>query len=96
MDCISVCAAKYVGDYRIWLKFNTGESGEVDLHDLVFSHQAAEPLRDRSVFADFHLDSWPTLAWDCGFDVDPESLYERAIGRSCRLPEETHEFREHD
>jgi hypothetical protein len=31
--------------------------------------------------AQFHLDSWPTLAWDCGFDVSPESLYERVVGK---------------
>ena len=30
-------------------------------------------------FADLHLDSWPTLVWDCGFDVAPESLYQRAL-----------------
>jgi hypothetical protein len=33
----------------------------------------------------FHLDSWPTLAWDCGFDVDPDSLYEWATGKNAIL-----------
>jgi hypothetical protein len=82
-ECISVSEARYVDGYRIWLRFNTGESGEVDLRDLVFSYSAAEPLRDPARFADFHLDSWPTLAWNCGFDVDPESLHERATGKKC-------------
>jgi len=79
MDCISISEAKYIDGYRIWLRFNTGETGEVDLEDLVFALKAAEPLRDPARFADFHLDSWPTLVWDCGFDVAPESLYKRAI-----------------
>lgn len=42
----------------------------------------AEPLRNPEAFSHFYLDSWPTLAWDCGFDVDPESLYFRATGKS--------------
>ncbi|MBD3243359.1 MAG: DUF2442 domain-containing protein, partial [Chitinivibrionales bacterium] len=54
------------------------------LRDLVFSQRAAELLRDPAEFAKFHLDSWPTLAWDCGFDIAPESLYERAIGKRHR------------
>jgi len=24
---------------------------------------------------------WPTLAWDCGFDLAPEYLYELATGK---------------
>jgi hypothetical protein len=79
-ECISVTEARYVGDYRIWLQFNTGESNEVDLRNLVFKFSAAAPLRERSEFARFYLDEWPTLAWTCGFDVDPEYLYTLATG----------------
>ena len=32
-------------------------------------------------FKKFYLDEWPTLAWPCGFDLSPESLYERATGK---------------
>jgi len=78
MDCVSVKEARYLDGYRVWLRFNTGETGEVDLTDLVFAYPTAEPLRDPAAFAAFHLDEWPTLAWDCGFDVAPESLYARA------------------
>ncbi len=82
MECISIAEARYVKDYQIFLKFNTGEIGEVDLRDLVYKYPIAEPLRNTEVFAHFHLDSWPTLAWDSGFDVDPESLYFRATGKT--------------
>lgn len=80
MKSIYLVEAKYLAEYRVFLRFNTGESGEVDLEDLVFNYQAAEPLRDPEQFAKFYLDSWPTLAWDCGFDVAPESLYYRLTG----------------
>jgi len=81
MDCVFIVEARYVRDYRVFLKFNTGESGEVDLQDLVYQYNVAEPLRNPESFSRFHLDSWPTLAWDCGFDVAPESLYCRAVGK---------------
>jgi hypothetical protein len=38
-------------------------------------------LRDIANFKDFKLDEWSTVTWDCGFDVSPETLYERAIGK---------------
>jgi len=41
---------EYLGDYRLFLPFNNGESGETDLsgrlHGVVF-----DPLRDKSLFA---------------------------------------------
>ena len=82
MECISIIEARYGKDYQIFLTFNTGETGEVDLRDLVYKYPIAEPLRNPEAFLHFYLDSWPTLAWDCGFDVDPESLYFRATGKS--------------
>jgi hypothetical protein len=81
MECVSVLEARYISDYRIWLKFNTGETGEVDLRDVVHKYAIASPLRDPEVFSNFYLDSWPTLAWECGFDVAPESLYFMATGK---------------
>ncbi len=81
MECISVSEARYINDYRIELKFNTGETGEVDLRGIVYKYAIASPLRDPVVFSRFYLDSWPTLAWDCGFDIAPESLYFMATGK---------------
>lgn len=78
---ISVQEGRYLDDYRVWLKFNTGESGEVDLQDMIFKYKVAAPLRDIDQFKQFKLDAWPTLTWDCGFDVSPETLYERATGK---------------
>ncbi len=65
-----------MGGFRVFVKFNNGKSGEVDLKDTVYAHAAASSLRDPEPFSGFHLNSWPTLAWDCGFDVAPEILCE--------------------
>lgn len=78
---VSVAEARYVDGYRIWLRFNTQEAGITDLSDLIACCESATPLRDHANFARFHLDAWPTLAWDCGFDVAPELLYERVTGK---------------
>lgn len=77
MECHYLEEAKYLRDYKVFVRFNNGRAGEVDLKDIVFKHDAAIPLRDTEAFSRFYFDSWPTLAWHCGFDVAPESLYEK-------------------
>jgi hypothetical protein len=57
MDMVYLVEARYIADYRIFLKFNTGETGEVDLKDLVHQYDIAAPLKDPDQFARFYLDS---------------------------------------
>ena len=78
---ITIQTANYLDNYRLHLSFNTGESGTVDLHDLIFKYNAAVPLCEITNFKTFELDEWSTVTWDCGFDVSPETLYERATGK---------------
>ena len=77
MDCIYLTEARYIKDFKVFLKFNDGKSSEVDLKDIVYKYDIANPLRDLKSFSKFYLDSWPTLAWKCGFDIAPETLYEK-------------------
>lgn len=81
MESVYLLEAKYVKDFSVFLKFNTGESGVVDLSDVIHKYSAATSLRTSDSFAKFYLDSWPTLVWDCGFDIAPESLYYRLEGQ---------------
>jgi len=85
---IAIQEAKYQEGYKIWLKFNTGESGIADLTDILHKYKAAAPLRNTDEFKQFYLDDWPTVAWPCGFDLAPESLYERITGKRIALLEE--------
>lgn len=78
---VSIQEARYDGQYRIWIKFNTGESGVIGLADVIDRFKAANILKDQKQFAAFYLDEWPTLAWPCGFDLAPEFLYERLTGQ---------------
>jgi Protein of unknown function (DUF2442) len=83
---IEVSEAKYQEGYKVWLRFNTGESGIADLTDLLHKYKAATSLLDIDEFKKFYLDEWPTLAWSCGFDIAPESLYERVTGKRLDWP----------
>jgi hypothetical protein len=77
---ICVKRAHHVGDYLIDIEFSDGVSGIIDLRDTVSRYEAAAEIRDPMKFADFHLDEWPTLIWQCGFDLAPEYLYELLTG----------------
>jgi hypothetical protein len=77
-----VTDARYVDHYRIWLAFNDGTSGEVDLagrlHGEVF-----EPLQDLDLFRQVKFDSeMDTVVWPNGADLAPEHLKELMIQQS--------------
>lgn len=59
---VKIQEAHYIEGYRIGLRFNTGEVGEVDLSDILPRYPIAQPLLDRDLFQNFYLDEWPTLA----------------------------------
>ena len=82
MECVYLIEAKYNRDYKVFIKFNTGESGEVDLEETISKYKIAQSLQDKKKFSNFYLDSWPTLAWECGFDISPEALYSMVTGKS--------------
>lgn len=69
-----VTQAKYIEEYKVWLSFNDGAEGEIDLtselHGEVF-----EPLKDKTFFKSFTLDGH-TLSWSNGADFAPEFLRE--------------------
>ncbi len=79
---IAIQEVKYCHDFCVWLRFNTGEAGEIDLADVVQRYSQAAPLRKPEQFREFYLDEWPTLAWACGFDLAPEFLYQRLTGHA--------------
>lgn len=73
--------ASYCGDYNIKLTFNTGESSVVDFLPVLQKYPQAARLLQKEEFCKFSLDSWPTIVWECGFDLSPEYLYELATGK---------------
>jgi hypothetical protein len=76
---LHVVEARYVRDYVVWLRFNDGVSGEVDLADQL-EGEVFEPLRDLDRFKNFSL-RYHTLTWDNVADFAPEFLRERVAVR---------------
>ena len=70
-----VSSVRYVRGHVLWLAFNDGVEGEIDL-GAQLRGELFEPLLDPAAFARVGvLDG--TLAWPNGADWAPETLYER-------------------
>jgi hypothetical protein len=69
-----VVAARHLSGHRVWLRFDDGVEGELDLAKDLWG-EAFEPLRDPGYFSRFRVDD--TLVWPNGADFAPEFLYER-------------------
>ena len=70
-----VISAKHIENYRVWLEFDDGISGEIDLAHKVSWGEIFKPLQDVNYFKNFKIEN-DTLSWENGADIAPESLYE--------------------
>jgi hypothetical protein len=69
--------SRYVSAYRVWIRFDDGAEGEVDLVDDL-NGPVFEPLRDLVAFQRFELHTLlRTLVWPNGADFAPEFLRAR-------------------
>lgn len=72
-----VVEVRYVRDYTVWLRFQDGTSGEVDIRPS-FKGPVFEPLHNIDYFKQVRVDpEIGTIVWPNGADVAPETLYER-------------------
>jgi hypothetical protein len=66
--------ARYLHDYVIWVRFNDGIEGEVDLEQEL-TGEIFGPLKDKELFKSFKVDSvLETIVWENGADLAPEFL----------------------
>ena len=73
---LHVVDVKYVRDYIIWVRFNDGIDGEVDL-SAELEGEVFGPLKDQKLFRTVKVDSLlGTVVWDNGADLAPEFLYD--------------------
>lgn len=69
-----VTEGHYITGYTVWLRFNDGAEGEVDLSNELRG-PIFEPLRDIEVFRRFAVHpELRTLVWPNGADFAPEFL----------------------
>ena len=73
---LHVVDVKYVREYVIWVRFNDGIDGEVDL-SAELEGEVFGPLKDQKLFRTVKVDSLlGTVIWDNGADLAPEFLYD--------------------
>ena len=66
--------AKYTSDYKIWVSFDDGTSGEVNLENQL-KGSVFEPLKNQKYFAQLSVDpELETVVWPNGADLAPEFL----------------------
>lgn len=71
-----VVDAKYLEDYKVFLLFNNGAKGVVDLWEKIQGKKGVfAPLKNVHAFKKFKIANH-TLSWDNGADLAPESLYD--------------------
>ena len=68
--------AEYVEDYKIYVTFNSGESGTIDLKEVICNDKRPvfKELVDIAKFKRFKTD-FDTVVWENGLDLAPEFLY---------------------
>ena len=72
-----VIEARYVRYYTIWLRFEDGAEGEIDLSGEL-DGPIFEPLRELAYFQQFRVNpDTGTIEWPNRADFAPEFLYER-------------------
>jgi len=73
---LHVTEAKHLQAYQVWLRFNDGVEGTVDLRKELWGAMF-EPLKDLSLFSQVKLDTeLDTIVWPNGADLAPEFLHE--------------------
>ena len=73
---LHIKAAKHISDFKLWLSFDDGSSGEVDLVGALIG-PVFEPLKNINVFSKVSIDpELETVVWPNGADLAPEYLKE--------------------
>jgi hypothetical protein len=71
---VDVVETRALDLYRLWIRFDDGAEGSVDVAALVPFRGVFEPLRDPAEFARAYVDpELGTVRWPCGADLEPPS-----------------------
>ena len=72
--------------HRLFVRFQDGVQGEIDLEQMVRFEGIFEPLRDPARFAEVRVDAeLGTVCWPNGADLDPDVLYAKLTGKPIRF-----------
>jgi hypothetical protein len=76
--------------YTVYLAFEDGVSGTLDLGSIIRFDGIFEPLRELANFAKVAVNpELGTICWPSGADLDPDVLYARLTGEALPVLETT-------
>lgn len=71
-----VVEVQHRGGQRLFLRFEDGTAGEIDLSERLTYEGVFAPLRDERDFAQVAVNGeLGTICWSTGADLDPDVLY---------------------
>ncbi len=77
-----IVKVKPLGDYRLWLRFDDGVTGEVDISKIVEFKGVFKPLQNKTYFRRVRvIKELGTIAWPNEADIDPLVLYSAVTGK---------------
>ena len=74
-------AVKPLASFRIWIRYNDGVEGDVDLADLA-GRGVFLAWNDPAVFQTVRLGSHGAVEWAPDIDLCPDAIYLRLTGKS--------------
>jgi hypothetical protein len=81
-----VVEARPLYGYRLYLRFEDGVEGEIDLERLIDLEGVFAPLRARQEFLRVAVNpELGTVVWPNGADLDPDVLYSEVTGIAIEL-----------
>jgi len=84
-----IVEVKPLDGYRVYLRFEDGVSGELDLSTIIRFEGVFKPVKDRDYFASVSVNqSSGTICWPNGADLDPDVLYSAVTGEAIVISEQ--------
>ena len=77
---IDVVNVKILDGYNLLLQFNDGNSGKVNVENIIKFEGIFAPLQDYDYFVKVHVNpDIGTICWENGADIAPDFLYHNAV-----------------
>ncbi len=85
---VDIVEARAVGGHRLYIRFEDGIEGEVELTEVIEFEGVFAPLREPAEVAKVRVDpEIGTICWPTGADLDPDVLYSTLTGEPIEIPE---------
>ena len=77
---VRIASVKYVGDYKLRIRWANGKTMPVDLQEAIFRVRGMSPLRTKEVFAEADKgDGGHSIVWPGEIDMGADRLWEMTL-----------------